>query len=70
MTDPTPPKSAYDLFMEARLRHAGVTMWFTDDICSICHMPIFTDGKQTWCNEGCKRNQPGTYSKLQEDYIR
>jgi len=70
MTDIPPPKSAYDLYMEARKKHADVSLWFTDDICPICRMPIYTDGKQTWCTEGCMRYKPGTYSKLQEDYIR
>jgi len=73
MTDNIPPpKSAYDLYMEARRKHAGVTMWFTDDICPICRMPIYTDGNFKWCKRGCKNHgdQPGTYAGLQEDYIR
>jgi hypothetical protein len=56
--------------MEARRKHDGVNMWFTDEICSICNMPIYTDGKTEWCGKGCKRNQPGTYAGLQEDYMR
>jgi hypothetical protein len=70
MTDIPPPKSAYELYMMARKKHADVSLWFTDDICPICRMPIYTDGKTKWCKKGCGGNQPGTYSKLQEDYIR
>ena len=60
-----PPKSAEELLA---LRNR--TIWFTDDICHLCRMPIFTDGKTKWCKKGCGGNQPGTYSKFQEDYIR
>ena len=71
MTDNIPPpKSAYDLYMEARKQHVDVTLWFTDETCPLCRMPIYTDGKTKWCKMGCGGNQPGTYSKLQEDYIR
>ena len=67
-----PPKSAYDLYMMARKQHADVTLWFTDDICPICRMPIYTDGNFKWCKRGCKNHgdQPGTYAGLQEDYFK
>jgi hypothetical protein len=67
-----PPKSPYDLYMEARRKHAGVTIWFIEEDCPVCKTTIFTDGTYKWCGHGCTntKNSPGTYSKLQEDYIR
>ena len=63
-----PPKTAYELLMEKQRRYPDITVWFTDEICTRCKFPVYTDGKTKWCSPECK--VPGTYSKLQEDYIR
>jgi len=63
-----PPRSAHDLLMEKQRLHPDITIWFTEDVCPVCKKDIYTDGKTRWCSPDCR--VPGTYSKLQEDYIR
>lgn len=69
---PQPPHSAYELYMEARIKRGDVSMWFINDVCPVCNKPVYTDGMTFWCDEGCKNNGTwqGIYSKLQEDSIR
>ena len=49
----TPPKSAYELFMQKRMKEHNMTMWFTDEKCDECGKDIFTDGMIYFCQEGC-----------------
>ena len=49
------PKSAYELLM-AKQKREEITMWFTNDICTECKFPVYTNGKLYWCKRDCINN--------------
>jgi len=59
--------SAYDRFMKKQ-KDEDITMWFTEQHCSVCESPIYTNGKLYWCKEGCINN--GRRRTDDKDYMK